>query len=77
MEQIVEFRTGTCDADYVQLVKVSGPKSIEQFFQDLSLIEKWWKNKKLDDVGEDDFINKFIDYGWKIEFICPDINVTF
>jgi len=82
MNKVILFKTRICSdsGDYSQLVRVSGNKSQEQFFQDLKEIDLWWKNEvqiSEGDISEDEYIDKLTEYGWNVEYVNEDLEVTF
>lgn len=82
MNKVILFKhKSTVDSEqYNQLVRVSGVKDQEQFFHDLEEIDIWWKNECKEaegDIGEDEYIDKLKEYGWTIEYIFEELEVSF
>lgn len=80
MNKLVLFKHKSADEQYNQLVRISGTKDQEQFFQDLKEIDIWWNNEYKEvegDLGEDDYIDRLREYGWTVEYAFEDLEVSF
>lgn len=81
MNKVILFKsTIPGEETYTQLVRVSGEKDQESFFRDLKIVDEWWKNEVSESDGgisEDSYIDKLKEFGWSIEYVFEELEVSF
>lgn len=81
MNKLVLFKSAIPgDETYTQLVRVSGEKDQESFFRDLKIVDVWWNNEVGEsdgEISEDSYIDKLREYGWTVEYIFEELEVSF